>query len=80
MGFTVYEEIMSVDECIALFERGGEWRCRQVIKITGWTKSMLYRYINEGKIPAEAVVRRSIRGTRIKGEAIAALLRALQSR
>lgn len=70
---------LSLEECIERFSAGGEWRPRQIVTMLGWTKSMLYRYISEGKIPKDAVIKRSIRGIRIRGEALAEFLRQLNN-
>ena len=73
----VNETAMDIDELIARFAMGGEWKVRQISKMTGWSRSMIYRYVGEGKIPQSAVIRRSIRGMRIRGEGLAALLKQL---
>jgi hypothetical protein len=53
----VSETAMDIDELIARFEMGGEWKVRQICKMTGWSRSMIYRYVAEGKIPQSSIIR-----------------------
>lgn len=73
----VSETAMDIDELIARFEMGGEWKVRQICKMTGWSRSMIYRYVAEGKIPQSSIIRRSVRGLRIRGEGLAVILKQL---
>lgn len=68
---------MTIQELVARFSLGGEWRVSQVAKMCGWSIWTVYRYISEGKFGEDAVVIRGERQVRVKGEAIAAYLRSL---
>jgi DNA invertase Pin-like site-specific DNA recombinase len=68
---------LSVAELIERFSLGGEWPVSQVANMCDCSIDTIYRYINEGKYGDGAVTRRTLRDTRIKGEAIAEFLKRL---
>jgi hypothetical protein len=79
MGLTT-EDSLTMAQLMVRFDLGGEWRPEQVASMCGWSRSSVYRFIDEGKFGTEGVVYYGVRKIRIKGAAIAQFLRKLQAR